>query len=110
MKSRKSAKATRVCEKSKLYEEWIYFNESYVSELDQREYEKYLEEHEKYREYKQAADKIHEAVEAYIHLEKDVCKDLLLKRQSVLTRYLRENTIPHCSISVLWRAEERVRN
>ncbi len=72
-------KATRVCEKSKLYEEWIYFNESYVSELDQREYEKYLEEHEKYREYKQAADKIHEAVEAYIHLEKDVCKDLLFE-------------------------------
>lgn len=72
-------KATQVCEKSKLYEEWIYFNESYVSELDQREYEKYLEEHEKYREYKQAADKIHEAVEAYIHLEKDVCKDLLLE-------------------------------
>ncbi|HCX06428.1 MAG TPA: hypothetical protein DHU67_06770 [Clostridium sp.] len=72
-------KATRVCEKSKLYEEWIYFNESYVSELDQREYEKYLEEHEKYREYKQAADKIHEAMEAYIHLEKDVCKDLLFE-------------------------------
>ena len=72
-------KATQVCEKSKLYEEWIYFNESYVSELDQREYEKYLEEHEKYREYKQAADKIHEAVEAYIHLEKDVCKDLLFE-------------------------------
>ena len=41
--------------------------------------EKYLEEHEKYREYKQAADKIHEAVEAYIHLEKDVCKDLLFE-------------------------------
>ena len=50
-----------------------------MSELDQREYEKYLEEHEKYREYKQAADKIHEAVEAYIHLEKDVCKDLLFE-------------------------------
>lgn len=87
-------KATRVCEKSKLYEEWIYFNESYVSELDQREYEKYLEEHEKYREYKQAADKIHEAVEAYIHLEKDVCKDLLFEASECFDQIFEEKYNP----------------
>ena len=33
-------KAIQVCEKSKLYEEWIYFNESYVSELEQGDWEK----------------------------------------------------------------------
>lgn len=109
-------KAIRVCEKSKLYEEWIYFNESYVSELEQKEYEKYLEEHEKYRVYQQAADKIHRAVEAYIHLEKDVCRDLLLEASECFERIFdgkynpallnicfmaRRGEVPELNISVL---------
>lgn len=109
-------KSIRVCEKSKLYEEWIYFNESYVSELEQKEYEKYLEEHEKYRAYQQAADKIHKAVEAYIHLEKDVCRDLLLETSECFERIFdgkynpallnicfmaRRGEVPELNISVL---------
>lgn len=109
-------KAIQVCEKSKLYEEWIYFNESYVSELEQGEYEKYLEEHEKYREYEEAEDKIHKAVEAYIHLEKEVCKNLLLEASECFDRIFegkynralvnicfmaRRGEVPELNISVL---------
>lgn len=87
-------KAVNICEKSKLYSEWEYFNQMYVEYLEKKEHEDYLKENERYRVCQQAREKMSAAIEAYVLHDIASCKDILLEVSECFDRIFEERYNP----------------
>lgn len=105
-----------ICDKSKLYKDWVYFCNLYIEQLDEKEKLRYIQENKKFQVYEEACQKVDRAVAFYIAHKRDECKNLLLEASEEYDTIFdeqynpallnicfmaRRNEIPDLNISVL---------
>lgn len=76
-------KAVDICDRSRLYEKWIYFCGCYINSVEKQEKEEFLSNNEKYRKYLAAKENMSVAIDEYVNQNKDKCKDLMLEASEV---------------------------
>lgn len=68
-----------ICDKGKLYKDWIYFCSLYLEQLNDKEKLIYIEGNKKLQIYEEAIQKIDKAIAFYVSHKIDECKNLLFE-------------------------------
>lgn len=72
-------KSIEICKNSKLYENWIVFNDIYFECIEKKERDIYLKNNKQYKDFRESRIKMATAIGAYIEHDSDLCKNILLE-------------------------------
>lgn len=72
-------KSIEICKNSKLYEDWLFFNEIYFECIEKKEQDIYLKSNKQYKDFRESRIKMSTAIDAYREHNIDLCKNILLE-------------------------------
>lgn len=76
-------KAADICNRSRLYIDWVYFCRCYINSVEKQEKEDFLSNNERYSKYLAASENMTAAIDEYVNHNIDKCRDMLFESSKV---------------------------
>lgn len=87
-------KVSEICKKKRMYDDWAYLCTKYVSFLDEKEKTIYINENDTYRMFKEASEKVSDAINNYEKHNVYIAKELLIESSDIFDKIFADEYNP----------------